>query len=849
LFGSYQPGLPNAGVQPSWSVNDIGGRLSFVGARSGFTPGQFPAGVDSGIPVAYAYAAGTFLVDHPAWFQTVVPAGGTYTVTISSDPYDLKDLKDFSVAPNVPITGKISGHYLDPNGKLQGDTTPLVGWVVQLLDANQQVVATTTTDAAGRYLFNKIKPGQYTVQQVLPAGWRQADPFHADLQFGTPSNAGASPERATGVVAGDFNNDGQLDFAIAAPGEFQNSGVSLVFFIYNPSQGSYGNTSYPLPDWVQKIAVGNFGGHHRADLAILTQQGTLKLLLNDGKPGQLSFTEVDLPALPSTVQSIVDMKAGDLNNDGRDDLVISYQSGPSAGVGVAVILNSADSSKRTIKTYPLDDTFGTGIIQSGGLAIRDVNGDGNLDVVINGGPVNAQSAYFSVALGDGQGNLGAWSYIANSSISNNVDFLSQTRGTVALGDIRQNGSLDAVLFTVDNFGDYSIDVAFNQGGGVYQTQHLLDNLLYKSSTIPLAVALEDVNGDLKPDLVLLFPGTGAQGDNGAFVVFLNTGVAPYFDISKPLVFPIPSSGSGPTAQFMTIADLNNNGFNDLVALSLLAPYQFGDSTTIWRFLNTTTQNPPNQAVTLAFGQQLSNDNDFVNAQLPNGNGLGNAPTLQQPPLGSPAPPADDADLYVRALYRKILQREAEATGLALWVGLLNSGVPRSTIVQAMWESPEHRGIQVDQFYATYLRRPADRPGRAAWINALEHGMSEDEVSRGFLTSEEYRQAHSDTTAYLKGLYANVLGRTADAAGMAAWQQAAQGGLSHAALADGFLQSAEQAQRLVDQHYARYLRRFAEPAGKEVWVEALLKHRLSPAQIAKEFLAADEFFARVAAGVL
>src|SRR5262249_7569861 len=147
LFGSYQPGLPNAGVQPSWSVNDVGGRLSFVGARNSPTPGQFPYGVDSGMPVAYAYAAGTFLVDHPAWFQTAVPAGGTYTVTISSDPYDLKDLNDFSVAPYVPITGKISGRYLDPNGNLQGDTTPLVGWVVQLLDANQQVVATTTTDA------------------------------------------------------------------------------------------------------------------------------------------------------------------------------------------------------------------------------------------------------------------------------------------------------------------------------------------------------------------------------------------------------------------------------------------------------------------------------------------------------------------------------------------------------------------------------------------------------------------------------------------------------------------------------------------------------------------------------
>jgi SdrD B-like domain/FG-GAP repeat len=235
LFSSYQPGLPNAGVQPSWSVNNIGGRLSFVGARSGFTAGQFPDGVDVGIPVPYAYAAGTFLVDHPAWFQTGVPAKGTYTVTISSKSDDLKDLNDFSVAPAVPITGKISGHYLDPNGKLQGDTTPLVGWVVQLLDANKQVVATTTTDAAGRYLFNKIKPGQYTEQQVLPAGWRQADPFNGNLQF-RPNvrHDGLSFEVAQGMVVGDFNNDGHPDFAIAAP----TGPNTLFFFIYDPSTDS-----------------------------------------------------------------------------------------------------------------------------------------------------------------------------------------------------------------------------------------------------------------------------------------------------------------------------------------------------------------------------------------------------------------------------------------------------------------------------------------------------------------------------------------------------------------------------------------------------------------------------------
>jgi hypothetical protein len=817
MFESYQPDLPGSGPQPGWSVNDLDGRISFVNGRSGPTAGQFPNFPNAGEPVPYPYEAVSFLVDHPAWFQTGVPPGGTYNVTISSDPYDLKDLIDFSMAPDVPITGRISGHYLDPNGQLQGDTTPLVGWVVQLLDANQQVVATTTTDAAGRYLFNNIKPGQYTVHQVLPAGWRQADPLHADLQFSSspPGVVNAPQEPTAYMVVGDFNNDGHLDIAtIGAISE------NLNLFIYDPSGDSYIDHVYPLPDKILNLVVGDFGGNHRADLAVLTQQGTLILLLNDGKPGQLSFTEVDLPALPSTVKYIFDMKAGDLNKDGMDDLVLGYQSDLNHG-GVAVILDPGDPAKRTITTYPLPDTSGFGA-SAGFLAIGDVNGDGNLDVVMNGGQLTPDRVNtFSVALGDGQGKLGAWQSYQNPFAPG---------GKVVLGDVRQNGSLDAVLFNHNSNG-YSIDLFLNQGGGVYnQGQHLLGG---PDLLPPAAVALADVNGDLRPDLVLLYPGLNDNKHGPYFVVYLNTGTAPYFDVTKPLVFPIPMY-AGPDsvgAPFMAIADLNNDGLNDLLALVPSAP----PSSIIQRLLNT-TQNPPNQAVTLTFGQPLSNGTDFVNAQFPKGNDSVGGP-------GPKPPPPDNATLYVGDLYRQILERDAEPAGLALWASLLKAGTPRATVVQAIWDSPEHRGLEVDQLYATYLHRAADPQGRASWVNALLHGMTETEASRRFLTSAEYLQAHADPTAYLTGLYADVLGRAPDAAGLAGWQQAAQGGLSRAALADAFLQSPEEAKQLVNEDYNRYLARPADAPGERAWAGALLEHRLTEEQVAQAFLASDEFFAR------
>jgi hypothetical protein len=141
-----------------------------------------------------------------------------------------------------------------------------------------------------------------------------------------------------------------------------------------------------------------------------------------------------------------------------------------------------------------------------------------------------------------------------------------------------------------------------------------------------------------------------------------------------------------------------------------------------------------------------------------------------------------------ALYRTVLGRDADAQGLASWVAFLEAGGTRQQVAAGFWDSPEHRGLEVDQFYATYLHRAADPAGRAYWVDRLMAGTSEAEVANGFLTSEEYGLSHPTTVGYLFGLYGDVLGRAPDADGLDAWLRAAQGGLSPTALADGFLRS-------------------------------------------------------------
>jgi len=169
-------------------------------------------------------------------------------------------------------------------------------------------------------------------------------------------------------------------------------------------------------------------------------------------------------------------------------------------------------------------------------------------------------------------------------------------------------------------------------------------------------------------------------------------------------------------------------------------------------------------------------------------------------------------------------------------------VSRAQDAQAFWQSPEHRGRQVDQYYRRFLRRHADPAGRAGWVNAFVAGATEVEVMQQFLASAEYRTARPGT-AYVTGLYADVLGRSPSAAEVAGWQRALTGGLSPADVARSFLTSAEASRGYVDRVYSAFLDRAPDPAGAAFFTEQLSSGRLSLEGLAETVLASDEYFGR------
>jgi hypothetical protein len=173
--------------------------------------------------------------------------------------------------------------------------------------------------------------------------------------------------------------------------------------------------------------------------------------------------------------------------------------------------------------------------------------------------------------------------------------------------------------------------------------------------------------------------------------------------------------------------------------------------------------------------------------------------------------------------------------------LQTGALSRLQLAEAVDRSAEHRGLQVDAFYELFLHRHSDPGGRAGWVNYLLGGGSAYGLAVTFLTSTEYALSHASNSAFVNGLYGDVLARNADAGGAAGWITALQNGMSRAAAALGFLTSTEAYRRIVDQSYLEYLRRPADAGGEQGFVGMLQSGGWPVESVAELFVASDEFY--------
>jgi tetratricopeptide (TPR) repeat protein len=227
-------------------------------------------------------------------------------------------------------------------------------------------------------------PVTNTVQVLLSNG---DDTFKQAA--GSPIAVGHQP---SAMVTGDFNADGNQDFAVT---NFTDNTFSL--FLGN-GDGTFKEATgspFTLPSTVAgpiAMTAVDFNSDGNLDLAIVNQTtSNVAILLGNGNATFTQATGTPPTGSPIAVgKSPVAVATGDLNNDSHPDLVVVNQ----ADNTVSVLLGNGDGTFTAATNSPL----ATGQAPTA-VTISDFNADGNPDIAVT----DPQTDSVSVFLGVGQG--------------------------------------------------------------------------------------------------------------------------------------------------------------------------------------------------------------------------------------------------------------------------------------------------------------------------------------------------------------------------------------------------------------------------------------------------------------
>ena len=444
--------------------------------------GHLDAVVNNGqVSIAVLFGKGDGTLRSPV---TIAAERNAYVTSIS--PFDMNGDGRLDLVTANSGNGDISVYLGNGDGTFQAARNYMAGTIVGNAgvadfngDGNLDVAFANST-AVGLLLASG--KGVFTTPQTYPAG-----------------------TNPTSVSFGDFNSDGIPDLITTTLGNFD-------VLLGNPDgtyQAPVEYDSRGLNAWAGVVA--DLTGDGIQDFAVAHASQQTMSIFGGGGDGMFSY--LGNPD-PGYFQNAI--AAGDMNGDGRVDLVIADQ------IGVGVLLGKGNGSFGPTVQYSSSSNLG--------VVVGDFNRDGKLDVASTGGGID-------VFLGNGDGTLQSPMH----------DGGTVTSYGIATGDFNKDGILD---LAITNSSSGSVSVFLGNGTGGFQAPKTTAVRPY-----PHWIGVADFNGDGYADIAVLYRGAFVDPVN-TLTVLIGKGDGTFRPAQN---YSIPG---GPRSA--AIVDVNHDGFPDLV---------------------------------------------------------------------------------------------------------------------------------------------------------------------------------------------------------------------------------------------------------------------------------------------
>ncbi|MDT8419303.1 MAG: FG-GAP-like repeat-containing protein [Desulfuromonadales bacterium] len=398
-----------------------------------------------------------------------------------------------------------------------------------------------TPDLVGDYV---VELTSYDGIDISPADFLTIEVIGGDFCAVEHIETGSRPEA---VAMGDVNSDGDIEVVMTTSSGYPpDNDHSLLVFSKNGSGLVSTPSVYPAGDGYG-LAIGDVNNDGRNDVVVTVESGIGVFYQNPlGQLGPMATISAGHPGNPISRGVVV----GDVSNDGRPD--ISYLAVVDNLLTVAVFTQKTDGTLNLPASYQLGYGSMTDI-----LALGDVDGKLGTDIVVSSGSGSYGSPPedLNILYQNGSGTMDPVVHI-------DVGALNERPSGLAVGDMSGDTRADIALQFW--YPSSTMTILYQDLSGLLASSVSFATP-FSSGLVETALQVQDIDQDGRNDLIGIYENnwsSGAYGYTGPTVALSfqqNDGSLGTFSTTSPSITGRPYNPYG-----LAIGDIDDDGKLDIV---------------------------------------------------------------------------------------------------------------------------------------------------------------------------------------------------------------------------------------------------------------------------------------------